>query len=224
MESDVMKIIVIGCGRLGADLAYRLFKSGHDVAVIDNIALAFNNLSPSFQGRINEGDALSQDVLERSGIIDADAFAAVTNNDALNVVVANVAREIYHVPNIVVRNYDPRTRSLHEAFGFQVISSSSWGAQRMEEMIYHSDIRTIYSAGNGEVEIYEVSIPASWDGRPIQDLIACVDCKIVSISRAGRAMLPDDSIKLVSGDLVLVSATFGGVEGMRKRLNNQQEN
>ncbi len=62
-----MKVIVIGCGRLGAELAYNLFKRGHDVSVIDNVPASFNNLPADFQGRLNEGEALSQDVLHRAG-------------------------------------------------------------------------------------------------------------------------------------------------------------
>ena len=114
-----MNIIVVGCGRVGAELAYRLFQQGHQVTVVDIVAAAFDNLDPSFRGRTVEGDVLAQDVLRRAGIESADGLAAVTSSDTLNAVVGHVARTVYHVPNVVVRNYEPRwspaVRSLRPA-------------------------------------------------------------------------------------------------------------
>ncbi len=220
-----MKVIVIGCGRLGAELAYNLYKRGHDVSVIDIVPASFNNLPADFQGRLNEGEALSQDVLHRAGIEKADAVAVVTNSDALNTVAAYVAKSVYKVPNVLARNYDPRTRELFESFGLQTVSSTSWGAQRMEELIFHSDVRTVFSAGNGEVELYEVVITPYWDGKTFNDLIDCENCLPVSLTRAGRAIIPDRDTKLNERDVALISATFEGIEGLRRRLMNldQQE-
>lgn len=215
-----MKVIVVGCGRLGAELAYNLFKRGHEVSVIDNVPAAFNNLPADFQGRINEGEALSQDVLHRAGIEKADALAAVTNSDALNTVAAYVAKSVYNVPNVLARNYDPRSREIFEFFGLQTVSSTSWGAQRMEELIFHSDIRTVFSAGNGEVEIYEMVITKDWDGRSFKSLLECEDCVPVSLTRAGRAIIPTRDTIMREGDVALMSATFEGIEGLRRRLKN----
>jgi len=117
-----MNIIVVGCGRVGSALAYQLYKKGHQVTVVDQAASAFDNLPADFHGRMEEGDVLSRDVLHRAGIGQADALA-------------HVARTAYHVPNVVVRNYNPRWQPLHEAFGLQVVSSASWGVQRMEELL-----------------------------------------------------------------------------------------
>lgn len=215
-----MRVIVIGCGRLGAELSYNLYKRGHDVSVIDNVPASFNNLPADFQGRLNEGEALSEDVLHRAGMEKADAVAAVTNSDALNAVVAYVAKEVYRVKNVLARNYDPRTRELFEFYGLQTVSSTSWGAQRMEELIFHSDIRTIFSAGNGEIEIYEVVINDLWNGRTFNELIECEDCLPVSLTRGGRAIIPTKESVLHAGDVVLISATFEGIESLRRRLKN----
>jgi trk system potassium uptake protein TrkA len=215
-----MRVIVIGCGRLGAELSYNLYKRGHDVSVIDNVPASFNNLPADFQGRLNEGETLSEDVLHRAGMEKADAIAAVTNSDALNAVVAYVAKEVYKVKNVLARNYDPRTRELFEYYGLQTVSSTSWGAQRMEELIFHSDIRTIFSAGNGEIEIYEVVINDLWNGRTFNELIECEDCIPVSLTRGGRAIIPTKESILHTGDVALVSATFEGIESMRRRLKN----
>lgn len=218
-----MNIIVVGCGRVGAELAHRLYQKGHQVTVIDQLDTAFDNLPPDFRGRMVEEEVLNQDVLRRAGIEQADGLAAVTNSDSVNAVVAHVARTAYHVPNVVVRNYDPSWRPLHEAFGLQVVSSASWGAQRLEELLYHAGIRTVFSAGNGEVEIYEFSVPEAWHGRSLQDLLSEGQCLAVTLTQAGRAILPSYETLLEAGDVVLLSATAAGIEVLRQRLGSAQE-
>ena len=213
-----MNVIVVGCGRVGAELAYRLYKKGNQVTVIDQVEAAFGGLPPDFRGRTVEGQALNQDVLRRAGIAKADALAAVTNLDSTNAVVAHIAHAVYHVPSIVVRNYDPRWRPVHEAFGQQVVSSASWGAQRMEEMLYHEDVYTVFSAGNGEVEIYEFPIPEAWHGRRLGELLPDNQCVAVALTHAGHAMLPNADGRLEACDLLHVSATQEGAAEMRKRL------
>lgn len=217
-----MKIIVIGCGRLGAKLAYRLYQKGHDVAVVDRVAPAFDNLPPDFRGHTLEAEVLNEDVLRRAGIVEAEGLAAVTNSDTINAVVAHVANTIFHVPHVVARNYDPRFLSMHEAFGLQVVSSSSWGAQRIEELLSHPFVRTIFSAGNGEVEIYEFMVPETWNGLPLQRLLPESGCVAVALTRAGQAMLPSPETHLETGDVMQLSATLEGIQAMRKRLSNEQ--
>jgi trk system potassium uptake protein TrkA len=218
-----MNVIVVGCGRLGAELAYRLFKQGHEVAVVDWQVSAFNILPPDFNGRTIEGDALTQDTLHRAGIEHAEGLAAATGSDALNAAVAHIAREIYGIKRVVVRNYEPPTRKLLETFGFQVVSAASWGAQRMEELLYHSYIRTVFSSGNGEVEIYEIVVPERWHNTTASDMLDCQQCRLVSLARAGKALLPDDSTLLETGDVILVSATLAGIQELRDRLSAEQE-
>jgi len=217
-----MRVVIVGCGRLGSELATRLFEKGHEVSIIDNVPAAFNNLPANFQGRIIEGEALSDDVLHRAGIERADALAAVTNQDALNAVTAHIARVVFEVPVVVVRNYDPYTRPLHEAFDLQVVSSSSWGAQRMEELLYHGEIRTIFSAGNGEVEVYEITVPKAWQGRRLCDLMEPEQSLAIALTRAGKAVLPPGEMELRSEDVITISATLEGIEAIRSRVNGHQ--
>src|SRR5512143_850730 len=143
-----MNIVVVGCGRVGAELSYRLFKSGHQVVVVDNNREAFNRLHPDFRGRTLEGEGLAENVLERAGIKDAHGLAAVTNSDTLNAAVAHTARAVFNVPIVVVRNYDPSLLPVIEAFGLQTVSSTTWGAQRVEELLTNPAEKTVYSPGN----------------------------------------------------------------------------
>jgi len=213
-----MFIIVVGCGRVGSELAYGLYKKGHEVAIIDHVGGSFSHLPPDYRGRTIEGEVLSEDVLRRTGIEQAGGLAAVTNSDAVNAVVGHVARTVYNVHNVVVRNYDPRWRELHEAFGLQVVSSTAWGAGRIEELLSHPFGRSVLSAGNGEVEVYEIPVPDTWSGRALEDLLPSGgDCLAVSITRAGKAMLPRPGLRFDAGDVVHVSATLAGMDELRGR-------
>lgn len=220
-----MNVIVVGCGRVGSALAYQLYKKGHQVTVVDRETSSFNNLPPDFSGRMEEGDVLSRDVLHRAGIEQADALATVTSSDSINAVVAHVARTVYDVPNVVVRNYDARWRPLQEAFGLQVVSPASWGAQRMEELLFGAplQVQAVFSAGNAEVEIYELAVPEKWHGRSLQELLPEGQCLTVALTRAGRAMLPSCDLRLEVGDVIYLSATLGGIEALRRRLALGQE-
>ncbi len=214
-----MHVIVVGCGRMGAELAYRLYQQKHHVVVIDQETAAFENLHPDFRGRTIEGEGLAQDVLERAGIQQADAVATLTNSDVVNAVIAHVARTVYHVSKVVVRNYDARWQALHEAFGLTVISSTIWGAQRIEELLHETDMRVVFSAGNGEVSLYEFVVPESCQGCTIQDLFPEDQCRVVAFTRAGRAMLPSDTVSLEAGDIIHLSATPTDMATLRARLN-----
>lgn len=219
-----MNFIVVGCGRVGSELCYHLFKSGHNVVVVDSKKEAFNRLHPDFRGRTLEGEGLAESVLERAGIREADGLAAVTNSDTLNAVVAHTAREFYDVPVVVARNYDPNLRSIIEAFGLQTVGSTYWGAQRVEELLMNPTQKMVYSAGNGEVEVYEVRIPDEWNGRTLGELVSPLkDLLPVALARAGRSFLPDMSTKLKEGDLLNVSSTFEGIGALTTRLSQKAE-
>jgi trk system potassium uptake protein TrkA len=201
-----------------------MFKSGHQVVVVDIDKESFNRLHPDFRGRTLEGEGLAEGVLERAGIREADGLAAVTNSDTLNAVVAHAARTLYNVPNVVARNYDPNLRPVIEAFGLQTVGSTSWGAQRVEELMMNPTQRVVYSAGNGEVEVYEVQIPEEWDGHTLAELLEPLpNCYPVALSRAGKASPPDPEISLQAGDLLNFSSTFEGMGALMERLSKKAE-
>jgi trk system potassium uptake protein len=219
-----MNFIIIGCGRVGAELCNHLFQSGHNIVVVDAKKEAFNRLHPDFRGRTLEGEGLAESVLERAGVREADGLAAVTNLDTLNAVVAHAAREFFNVPIVVARNYDPALRPVIEAFGLQTVGSTVWGAQRVEELLMNPMEKVVYSTGNGEVEVYEVRIPKEWNGHTMGELLDPLkQCYPVALTRAGRASLPVAGTKLQTGDLLNVSSTFEGISALTARLSRKAE-
>ncbi|MCC7493992.1 MAG: TrkA family potassium uptake protein [Fimbriimonadaceae bacterium] len=218
-----MKIIVVGCGRVGAALAQRLFEDGHEVTVVDQTSEAFRGLSANFRGRTLTGDILSEDVLGRTDMANAEAVAVVTNSDTLNAVLAHVAKTVYNVPNVVVRNFDPRRRPLHEAFGLQVISSTSWGVERVQELLVHPGLQSLFAVGHGETRVYEVAIGAAQAGRSVADLLPAGEALPVALNRGGRALLPRPDERLQTGDILLVSATAAGAKPLAALFTKDEE-
>jgi trk system potassium uptake protein TrkA len=212
-----MKVIVVGCGRVGAELALSL-QQDHRVTVIDPDPRSFDRLGLRFSGRTVQGEGLDRNALIRAGIESADALAAVTDSDNVNVIVARVAHEIFHIPHVVTRVYNPRRLPIYERLNLQTVASSSWGAQRIEQLLVHPCLQSVVSAGNGEVQIYEVKIPAEWAGRKVIDLLPA-ECAIpVSLIRDNKASLPHPDLLLEPEDVLQVSATAEGVKLLRERI------
>jgi trk system potassium uptake protein TrkA len=149
-----------------------------------------------------------------------DGIAVVTNSDTLNAVIGHAIRTHYpQVKQIIVRNYDPAMRGMLEAFGLQIVSSTAWGAERVQELLIDPSFRAVFSAGNGEVELYEIFITQRWDGLAISSLLnGCKDIVCAALTRAGRAELPSPDAKLKTGDVLTVSATLDGVKALRARI------
>jgi trk system potassium uptake protein TrkA len=213
-----MNIIVVGCGRVGAELAYGLYRREHHVTVIDEEPSAFENLPSDFRGRTVEGEVLAPDVLHRAGIETAQGLATVTSSDSLNAVVAHLARTVYKVPNTVVRLYDPRQRPLIESFGLQIVSPSTWGAQRIEEILIGVTNQPVFSAGNGEVQIFQIAVPQSWNDRRAVEMNSEGQRVVVAVTRSGRAFVPTHDSRLQTDDIVHVSATATGMVALHEQL------
>ena len=99
--------IIVGCGRLGASLASRFSEDGGNVLVIDEDKNSFRKLSPNYGGMVIQGDATEISVLKRAEIKNATSVIAVTNHDNTNVMVAQLAKELFHIDNVIARLYDP---------------------------------------------------------------------------------------------------------------------
>ena len=130
-----MKIVILGCGRVGATLATMLDRAGHKVSIIDYSNEAFRRLDPKFGGETLIGNGVDEEILIRAGIKDADAFAAVTNGDNRNIMASQIAKEIFNVKKVVCRIYDPIRQSTYNELGLDTISPTIVGAQMMFEAL-----------------------------------------------------------------------------------------
>jgi len=130
-----MKVVIMGCGRVGARLASMLDKDGHTVTILDNDSYSFRRLPPDFGGTALFGNGIDEDVLRRAGIEEADAFVALTQGDNRNIMSSQVAKHIFNVPKVVCRIYDPLRRDMYQDLGLEAISPTTIFAQILREKL-----------------------------------------------------------------------------------------
>ena len=130
-----MKIVIMGCGRVGSALAARLSEEGNDVTVLDVRPDAFRRLPSNFKGKKHIGNGIDQDVLARIGLAEADAFIAVTQGDNRNVLATQVAKHIFGVPRTLCRIYDPIREEMYRGLGLETISPTVMGANVLHGLL-----------------------------------------------------------------------------------------
>ena len=120
-----MKIVIMGCGRVGSQLASDMDADGHDVTILDTEDYSFRRLAPNFGGTALLGNGTEEDSLKRAGIEGADAFVAVTQGDNRNVMAAQIAKHIFNVPKVTCRIYDPLRQELYSTLGLEAFSPTT---------------------------------------------------------------------------------------------------
>jgi trk system potassium uptake protein TrkA len=130
-----MRIVIMGCGRVGAALATALDADGHEVTVLDIRPDAFKRLPPQFKGRKHAGNGIDQDVLARIGLDQADAFVAVTQGDNRNVMATQMAKHLFGVRRALCRIYDPIREEIYGDLGLETISPTLVGAKMLKDML-----------------------------------------------------------------------------------------
>jgi len=130
-----MKVVIMGCGRLGAQLASLLDSDGHSVTILDIDAYSFRRLPRTFGGTALVGNGLNEEVLKKAGIEEADAFVAVTQGDNRNVMASQIAKHIFNVPRVICRIYDPLRQELYSTLGVESFSPTTIFAQILKEKL-----------------------------------------------------------------------------------------
>lgn len=195
-----MKAIIMGCGRVGEQVALRLEEEGHEVTVVDSDPATVERLGPKFRGRVVIGVGFDQQVLLNAGIEHADAFAATSRSDNANIVAARIARSVYRVPRVVARLYDPRHAEIYRRLGLVTISPTTWGAERIYQLLTHTGLDQITSFGHGEVSLIGVEAPPQLEGRLVREVSVPGEVSVVAIVRDGEAHLPTLGMEFEAGD------------------------
>ena len=213
-----MKVIIMGCGRVGEQVSRIMSEAGHDVTVIDYDAAALARLGPHFKGRVVQGIGFDRDVLLSAGIEQADAFAAASSSDNANIVAARIARNIFRVPKVIARLYDPRRAEIYRRLGLLTISSTTWGAQRIHELLTHSDLDPILALGNGEVSLLAIEVPPLVVGRAVNQISIPGEIGVVAITREGRALIPTLGTVFRAGDVIHLAVLASSLHRVERIL------
>lgn len=212
-----MRIIIIGCGRMGSGLAQVLNLRGHTVTMVDKDPAAFERLGASFKGQTVVGIGFDRDVLVRAGIEHADGLAALTESDEANVVAARLASQIFRVPRVVARLYDPKKAEIYQRLGLRTIAPVSWGINRTADMLCFTEMERVISLGS-EVDLLAIEIPPLLVGRMVNELTTPGEIQVVAISRGGKTFLPTLGTVFKEGDLAQLAVLATAVDRLKVLL------
>ena len=213
-----MRVIVIGCGRVGSELAVRLTGEGNDVVIVDKNRHAFRRLPADWTGEAVVGYGIDRDDLERAGIRQAAAVAAVTSGDNTNILVARIARENFEVPHVVARIYDPRRALIYQRLGIPTVATVSWTVDQVVRRLLPEEMLTAWTDPTGAVSMLERTLPERFAGQKLSVLAEPGRFAPVLVTRSGRARLATPDTVGQDGDVVLFSVDGNAFEELTKRL------
>ena len=218
-----MRAIIMGCGRVGSELTLQLGEAGHEVAIIDKQASAFDRLPPKFEARTIVGLGFDRDVLEEAGIKEAEAFIAVSNGDNSNIVSARVAREHYHVPKVIARIYDPRRAEIYQRLNIPTVATTTWGVKQIMLMLTHPREEIKEGLVGGDLYRLRVKIPHHLVGKPVKSLNAEGKVLVAGVDRMGSGFIPVEGSTFQDGDFAQVILHKDGLDEFDQLLTPVHE-
>ena len=213
-----MKVIVMGCGRVGSELALQLLDGDHEVAVIDKNPDAFIKYPPGTAAKTIVGLGFDRDVLEEAGIKEADGFVAVSSGDNSNIVSARVALEHYHVPKVVARIYDPRRADIYERLNIPTVSTTRWGVKQMILMLTHPGEEIKETLAAGDLFRMRIEIPTHLVGKPVSSLNLEGKILVAGVDRGGKGFIPVASSTFQEGDYAAVIVQKDALETLEELM------
>jgi trk system potassium uptake protein TrkA len=207
-----MRVIIMGCGRVGSELASQLLEGDHEAIVIDKDPEAFYRYPPGEGAKTVVGLGFDRDVLEEAGIKEADGFVAVSSGDNSNIVSARVALELYHVPRVIARIYDPRRAEIYERLNIPTVATTKWGVKQIQLMLFHDRQEIREAIGGGDLLRMRVPVPQHLVGTKATALNVDGQVLVAGVSRGGGGFIPTSDSTLQDGDYLVVLLTKDGVE------------
>lgn len=198
-----MYVIVVGCGRVGSQLATLLSAEGHDVVVVDNDASSFKRLGAVFNGVTIDGEGFDEEVSRKAGIEKADAFAAVTHFDNTNIMAAQVAKQIFKVPRVIARLYNPDRQLTYQRLGLEIICGTTMVATVIKNRLLQNTITSHLVFGQGEVEIVEFQASKKVRGEKVVELEILHEFSVSCILRDNKAFIPLGETRIEEGDVLI---------------------
>jgi trk system potassium uptake protein len=214
-----MHVIVVGCGRVGSELAGRLRRDGHSVAIIDKNANAFRRLPDDWDGQTVIGFGFDRDDLLEADIERAGAVAAVTSGDNSNILSARIARETFEVPNVVARIYDPRRALIYQKLGIATVATVSWTVDQVARRLLPSETAASWTDPTGEISVVEYPLPDSLCGRGLVELADADRFRPLMVTRAGQARLAGSQMVGQEGDIVHFAVRSDALADLNALMN-----
>ena len=213
-----MYIVIVGCGRVGAELARLLSTEGNDVVVIDPNPVAFARLGDAFNGITIQGSGFSTKTLQDASISKADIFCALTNSDNINIMASQVARGIFHVPRVIARVYDPRRAEIYKALGLNILSETTLFASMIRDKIFDQSLSS-YILETNVLGTLEFLVMPKLIGTVVGELNRPGEMIVTAVEREDKSVIiPQPSTKFVKGDRIIAVVKMQSIKSIKRAL------
>ena len=212
-----MYVIIVGCGRVGSELAKLLSSEGHNVVVIDRSPKSFDRLGRTFNGVTLVGNGFDVELLKQAGIAQADAFCSVTNGDNSNIVAAQAAKKIFKVPKVIARVYDPSRADIYKSLGLDIISGTILFAAMIRDKIIESRFSS-YLIESKDVGVLEIEMDEKLVGKTVEEINMPGELLVVMVKGLKGVILPEAKTRLQKNDVVMAVVKIEKLDKVRKRF------
>lgn len=205
LEVKKMFVIIVGCGRIGKMLALQLSQIGHNVTVVERDKAKLNELGGGFNGVVIEGLGIDEDILVKAGIEKADTLLAVSQEDNINIMCAQIATQVFKVPKVIARNYNPEMNDFYKKLGLDVICTPTSTVDTIVSKIVYPNFEVISQLKEEGILFIRINLDEMWVGVPITQLEEDYTIKILQVRRNNRLVKLSTNETLIKGDILLVS-------------------
>ena len=212
-----MYVIIVGCGRVGSELAKLLSSEGHNVVVVDRSPKSFDRLGKTFNGMTLVGNGFDVELLKQAGIAQADAFCSVTNGDNSNIVAAQVAKKIFKVPKVIARVYDPSRADIYKSLGLDIISGTILFAAMIRDKIIESRFSS-YLIESKDVGVLEIEVDKDIAGKTVEEINMPGELLVVMIKGIKGVILPEYKTRLQKNDVIMALVKTESLDTVRNKF------
>ena len=201
-----MYVIIVGCGKVGSRFASILSDEGHDVVIVDNDSSTFERLDDDYTGLKILGVPIDQDVLKKAGIENADALVAVTTDDNINIMVCQIAKDIYKVKKTIARIYNPSREYVFHQFGMDTICPTNTTVSRLKAMILNKLDDIDYTLGKTKISIHQEIPNKVLYGKKVSEIELDENTRIFGIEKGERFFYAEPQMVIEKGDILIISS------------------
>lgn len=213
-----MHVIIVGCGRVGAEVAKLLVGEGHNVVIVDRNPASFERLGGTFNGRTVIGNGFDLSLLKEAGIEKADVFCSLTNGDNTNLVSAQVAKRIFNVPKVIARVYDPHRARIYSALGLDIISGTILFAAMIRDKIVESRFSS-YLIETKELGVIEIEVRDDLVGKSIQQVNVPGEFLVTAVRRLEGVFIPYPETVLMGKDILMAVVKVASLKKIKDRFH-----
>ena len=213
-----MYVIIIGCGRVGSELAKLLAGEGHNVVIIDQNPVSFERLGDTFNGLTTVGNGFDPNLLKKAGIEKADAFCAVTNGDNTNLVSAQVAKKIFKVPKVIARIYDPQRAHIYSALGLDILSGTILFAAMLRDKIIESRFSS-YLIETKELGVIEIEVKKSLAGKTVQQINVPGEFLVTAVRSLNGVLIPGPETVLQEKEILMAVVKVASLKKIKSKFD-----